>query len=225
VLQDNEHRDLARHHRPDRERHVPGSDEVAVQLRCERGDAVGEHGETDGDGLGASGSDAAGGQVGVRGESAAVVDLGAARVVRERGHGAGVADGEVGVEGGVEGGRSLCFWSPRGNGERGEAEPLQRGRRGARAERGQGQRGNGHSDDDERGQGDGGADTAPAAGRDRRRAMVIARRAGHGARVCFLEVKCWSWYVQWAVEGRRGSKKSVSWKGVLIAGFWRATGG
>jgi hypothetical protein len=112
VLQDAEHRDLARHHRPDVERHGPGADEVAVQLRRERSDAVGEHGEADGDGLGASGADVAGGQVGVRDEHAAVVDLGAAGVVRERGHGTRVADGEVGMEGGVEGGRSLCFWSP-----------------------------------------------------------------------------------------------------------------
>jgi hypothetical protein len=29
-----------------------------------------------------------------------------------RGHGTRVADGEVGMEGGVEGGRNLCFWSP-----------------------------------------------------------------------------------------------------------------
>jgi hypothetical protein len=92
VFQDSEHRDLARHHRPDGERHVPGADEVAVQLRRERSDAVGEHGEADGDGLGASGADGAGGQVGVRGERAAVVDLGAAGVVRERGHRAGVSD-------------------------------------------------------------------------------------------------------------------------------------
>jgi hypothetical protein len=104
VLQDAEHRDLARHHRPDGERHGPGAGE--------RSDAVGEHGEADGDGLGASGADVAGGQVGVRDEHAAVVDLGAAGVVRERGHGTRVADGEVGMEGGVEGGRNLCFWSP-----------------------------------------------------------------------------------------------------------------
>jgi hypothetical protein len=129
VLQDTEHCNLARHHRPDDERHAPRADEVALQLQRERSDAVGEHGEADGDGLGASGADAAGAQVGVRGERAAV-DLDAAGIVRERGHGARVADGEVGVVGGPEGGRSLYFSSPPGNGERGQAKPLQRGCRG-----------------------------------------------------------------------------------------------
>jgi len=116
VPQEAEHCGRAWHGRPHRERYVPAADAVAVQLQRARGQAVGEHGE-----LCAVCSDAPGGQLGVRGPRAVEVDHGAAGVVCKGGHGARVVDGEVGVEGGVQGGAG------RGDANLGEAEHLECG--------------------------------------------------------------------------------------------------